>query len=238
MTIRALPIPKRLTLFLAALAALAAPASATIQFSYCSSGCSSTGGSYSAWDTATGSSGLVFSGSPITFSPGGLSSGIYTDGTGTVFTGYSNATTIDSLTLSGAALTQTINGSNSGIQISLPSNTYAIAFWATTVSGHAYPMIELGDRNLNNANYQLIIPSSTSPQFFGILSDTPLTSLFIGDLGGSDGILQIQSLELGQNSSAATPEISSLAFIGTGLLLFGLLLRRRGLIQKPNRSLA
>jgi len=239
MTIRALPIPKRLTLFLAAMAALAVPASATIQFSYCSAGCSdNTGtGTYSAWQGAPGSSGLVFSGSAITFSPGGLSSGIYSDGTGTVFTGYSNSSTAttDSLTLSGSALAQSVNGKYSGIEITLPSNTYAFAMILTSISTYGTQGVELNDLLLNNANFTVAVPSGGTPLFFGFLSDTPITSVFVGDLDNLSGKVQINSFELG--APAPTPEISSLAFIGTGLLLFGLL-RRRGLIQKPDRSLA
>lgn len=236
MTIRTIPIPKRLTIFLTALAALSVPASATIQFSYCSSGCNSTGGDYSAWDTATGSSGLVFSDSPISFTAGGLSGGIYSDGTGVMFTGYSNSSTAttDSLTLNGTALAQTINGQYSGIEITLPSNTYAFAMILSTVSGYGDQAVELNDLNLNSANFTVAVPSGGST-FFGFLSDTPITSIFVGNTDNISGNLQINSFELG--APAPTPEISSLAFIGTGLLAIGLL-RRRGLIQKPNRPAA
>lgn len=235
MTIARLPILNRLTILLLALTALTVPASATIQFSYCSSGCSSTGGSYGAWDTATGSAGLVFSGSPITFSAGGLSSGIYTDGTGTLFTGYSNATNTDSLTLSGAALAQTANGTNSGIEIALPANTYAFAMILTTVSGFGSPYVELNDRILSNSNYSMVVPSGGTQEFFGFLSDTAITSLYVGNLDNLSGKVQIDSFELGE--SAPTPEVSSLVSLGTGLVLVGFLLRRRR-IQKPDRPLA
>jgi hypothetical protein len=235
MTIARLPIPKRLTILMLALTALTVPASATIQFSYCSSGCSSTGGSYSAWDTATGSAGLVFSGSPITFSAGGLSSGVYTDGTGTVFTGYSNATNTDSLTLSGTALAQTTKGANSGIEITLPSGTYAFAMILTTVSGFGSPYVELNDRILSNSNYSMSIPSGGTQEFFGFLSDTAITSVYVGNLDNLSGNVQINSFELG--APTPTPEVSSLVSIGTGLILCGFLLRRRR-IQKPDRSLA
>ncbi len=236
MTIARLPIPKRLTIFVLALTALTVPASATIQFSYCSSGCSSSGGSYGAWDTATGSSGLVFSGSPITFSGAGLNSGIYTDGTGTVFTGYSNSstTTTDSLTLNGATLAQTTNGHYSGIEITLPSNTYAFAMVLSTVSSFGDQAVELNDLLLNNANFTVAVASGGT-QFFGFLSDTPITSLFVGNTDNLSGKLQINSFELG--APAPTPEVSSLVSIGTGLILCGYLGRRRR-IQKPDRPIA
>lgn len=237
MTIARFPILKRLTILLLALTALTVPASATIQFSYCSSGCSSTGGDYGSWATATGSAGLVFSGSPITFSAGGLSSGVYTDGTGTVFTGYSNATNTDNLTLSGTALAQTVNGGNSGIEITLPSGTYAFAMILTTVSGFGSPYVELNDRIVNNSNYSMVVPSGGTQEFFGILSDTAITSLFLGNISTDNlsGKVQIDSFELG--APAPTPEVSSLVSLGTGLVLVGFLLRRRR-IQKPDRPIA
>ena len=53
-----------------------------------------TGGTDSIpWQTATGSAGLSFSMSPLTFAAGGLSSGVFTDTSGTIFTGYSGAST-------------------------------------------------------------------------------------------------------------------------------------------------
>ena len=227
MTIAAHRIPKRLALFALALVGLAVPASATITFTYCSSGCSSTGGSFSSWQSATGSSGLVFSGAPITFSAGGLSSGVYTDGTGTGFTGYSNATNTDNLTLSGTALAQTINGPNSGIQINLPTNTYAFAMIITTVSGFGSPFVELNDRILNNSNYSMVVPSGGTPEFFGFLSDTAISSLFIGNMGAG-GNVQINSFELGSaGGGSSAPETSSVVLLGSGLMVLGFLRRRR-----------
>jgi hypothetical protein len=235
-----LRIPRRLILLLLALAALAVPASATIQFSYCSSGCSdNTGtGTYGAWKTATGSTGLTFSVSPLTFFAGGLDvNGVFTDTTGTVFTGYSNSstTTTNSLTLNGTALAQTTNGKFSGIEITLPSNTYAFAMIISTVTGFGSPFVELNDLNLNAANFSLTVPNGGPAQFFGFLSDTPITSLFIGNLDNLSGKVQINSFELGELSSdtSAVPEGSSLGLMGGGLLLLGLL-RRRGRIQKPD----
>ena len=220
-----------------ALAVGVAPASATIQFSYCSGGCSdNTGtGTYAAWQTAPGSAGLAFSMSPLTFAAGSLNgdSSVFTDTSGTSFTGYSGAST-NALAVSGTSLKQTVSGTGTGIDITLPANTYAIAFMITIGSGtFGSPMVELNDRILNNANYQIVIPNSSSPQFFGILSDVPLSSLFVGN-NGAGGAVQLNTFELGEASP--TPEGSSLVLIGSGLVLFGFL-RRRG-IHKPDRSLA
>ena len=208
-----------------ALALLAAPASATIQYSYCTSGCASTGGDYSSWQTAPGSAGLTFSMSPLTFAPAGLSGGVFTNTTGTVFTGYSNLTTTNSLTISGTALAQTSNGSNSGINVALPSNTYAVAFMLATVPGFGSQQVVLNGRDVFSTNYSITVPNSTSPQFFGILSDTPIASIFVGNLGNLDGKVQIHSFELGQ--AAPTPEGSSFVLIGGGLVAIALLRRRR-----------
>ena len=216
---------RRVQILILALTALVMPASATIQYSYCTSGCASTAGNYSSWQTAPGSAGLTFSMSPLTFAPAGLSGGVFTDTTGAVFTGYSNATTTNSLTISGTALAETSNGSNSGIDVTLPSNTYAVAFMLVTVSGFGSQQVVLNGRDVFSTNYSITVPNGTSPQFFGILSDTPITSIFVGNLGNLDGKVQINSFELGQ--AAPTPEGSSLALIGSGLVLIALLRRRR-----------
>jgi hypothetical protein len=223
----------RLTIFVLALAALVAPASATITYTSCTSGCGSTTGTYAIFQTASGSAGLTTM-SPATFGSGNLVSGVYTDGTGTVLTGYSGTSTIDTLmSVSGSSLLQSVGGTNTGIEIQLPANTYAFAMNITTLSGFGSPMVELGDHNVNNANYGIIIPSGGSVQFFAIVSDTPLSTLFVGPIGGG-GRLQINDFEIGQ--ATPTPEVSSLALIGSGLVLLGLL-RRRG-VHKPDRALA
>src|SRR5580692_10293123 len=98
--------------FVVALAGLAVPASATISYTSCSTGCGSSTGTYSVWQTASGSAGLAFSMSPATFAPANLSSGVYADPTGTVFTGF-NGASIDNLAISGSALTQTVSGTGS-----------------------------------------------------------------------------------------------------------------------------
>lgn len=216
---------RRAGILILTLVALAIPVSATVTYSYCSSGCASTGGNYSSWQTAPGAAGLTFSLSPLTFAPAGLSGGVFTDTTGTVFTGYSNAITTNSLTLNGTALAQTTNGSNSGINVLLPTNTYAVAFMLATVSGFGSQQIVLNGRDVFTTNYSVAVPNATSPQFFGIVSDAPITSIFVGNLGNLDGRVQINSFELGQ--AAPTPEGSSMALIGAGLVTIALVRKRR-----------
>ena len=217
-------------IFVVALATLARPASATITYTSCSSGCGSSSGTYAVWQSASGSAGLTFSMSPATFAGGNLVSGIYSDPTGTVLTGY-NGASIDTFTsVSGTSLLQSVGGGGSGIEINLPANTYAFAMSITTLSGFGSPVVEIGDHILNNANYGIIIPSGGSVQFFAIISTTPLTQLFVGQ-PTSGGRLQINDFELGE-ATTSTPEPASAALIGSGLVLVGVLRRRR--IHKPD----
>lgn len=224
-TVRA--FPKIILLF--ALGALARPVFATISYTSCSSGCGSSTGTYAVWQNAPGSASLTFSMSPATFAGGNLVSGVYSDPTGTVLTGYNGANP-NSLVLSGAALLQTVGGGGSGIEIALPANTYAFAMEITTPAGSGFtnPWVAVGDHNISSTNYNIIIPSGGSIQFFGIISDTPLSQLFVGSIGGGSP-LQINDFELGQSSP--TPEASSAALIGGGLVLLGVLRRH---VHKPD----
>ena len=213
-----------------ALAGFAVPAHATIAFVYCNdtSHCTSNSGmTFSTFGTAAGGLGDTMS-SPITFVSAGLSGtpAIYVDAsTGTIFAGYSNATTQNSVQIFGStSLAQTINGANSGIQVTLPANTYAFAMFVSTVSSFGNPLVELGDRNVSNSNYGLAIPNNSTSVFFGIISSTPLSSLFIGNLG-NDGPVEINSFETG--GPAPTPEVSTFLSIGTGLVVMRFLRRRQ-----------
>ena len=215
---------------IAALAGFAIPAHATIAFVYCNdtSHCTSNSGmTFSTFGTAAGGLGYAMS-SPITFVSAGLSGtpAIYVDaGTFTSFAGYSNATTQNSLQILGTTLAQTINGANSGIQVTLPANTYAFAMFVSVFSGFGNPLVELGDRNVSLSNYGLAIPNSSTSVFFGIVSSTPLSSLFIGNFGNNDGAVEIQSFEIG--GPAPTPEVSTFLLIGSGLVLMRFLRRRQ-----------
>jgi hypothetical protein len=216
-----------------ALAGLAAPAHATITYSSCNSGCSNSNTSvtFSSFGTTAAGFGDTMS-SPITFVSGGLSGApaIYVDGgTSTTFAGYSNATTQNDLTVTGTALAQTINGANSGIQVTLPANTYAFAMFLSTVSGFGSPYVELNDRIVSHSNYSLTVPNSSTSVFFGIVSDTPITSLFLGNLGNIDGKVEIQSFETGgpAPTDTSTPEVSTFLLIGSGLVLMRFLRRRQ-----------
>lgn len=224
--------------FILGLALAAIPASATIDYSSCNSGCGATNGTYAAMPTETGASGLTFS-SQLTFGSGGLSgsTAIYTDSTtGVVFLGY-NGTTQDSLTTSGTTLAQTNSGSGYSIELTLPANTYAVAMMIGA-SSFADPWVELvsspSDLNTTtNAQYMMVIPNSSSPQFFGIVADpsgSPLTNIFVWN-SGTGGTLNIQSFEIGTESGggnqSGTPEPSTLLLMGGGFAGLYFMRRRR-----------
>jgi hypothetical protein len=226
-------IPK--IIFLVALAVLAVPVSATITYTSCSSGCSSSSGTYGVWQTAPGSAGLTFSMSAATFAGGNLANGVYTDPAGAVFTDYNGANIDTLMSVSGSSLLQCIGGTGTGVEIALPANTYAFAMEITTPigSGFTNPWIAVGDHNVGGTNYNLVISSGGNVVFFGIISDTPLSELFVGPLSNGSR-LQINDFELGQVSPA--PEASSAALIGGGLVLLGVVRRRR--IHKPDGAVA
>ncbi len=233
MTKFARTIPK-LTFLVPLLAALAAPTYASIAYTSCASGCTTTSGTYNVWQSATGSAGLSFPTSPNTFAPSNLAGGVYTDPTGAVFTGYNGANIDIAMSVSGTSLLQSIGGNGTGIEILLPANTYAVAFNITTLTGSGFTSlwVALGDHNVNGTNYNVIVTSGGNVQFFGITSTTPLTELFIGPISFG-GRLQLNDFELGQESP--TPELSSVTLMGSGLLLLGFLRRR---IHKPNSPVA
>lgn len=232
MTKLARTIPK-LTILALLLAALAAPAGASIAYTSCSSSCTSSSGTYAIWQSAPGSAGLTFSMSPATFASGNLISGIYTDPTGTVLTGYSGINIDTLMSVPGSSLLEGNNGSGTGIEVKLPANTYAFAMNITTFGSTFTTVgVGLGDHNVTSNNYNITIPTGGSVQFFSIISDTPLTELFFGPIGQGSR-LQINDFEIGQESP--TPEAASVTMIGGGLVLLGLLRRR---IHKPNRTTA
>jgi hypothetical protein len=231
MTKLAQTIPK-LTFFVLLLATLAMPSYASITYTSCST-CTSTTGTYAIWQSAPGTAGLTFSMSPQTFAPGGnLANGVYTDPTGAAFTSYNGVIIDTAMTVSGTSLLQGVSGSGSGLEILLPANTYAVAFNLTTAAGSGFTNlgVGVGDHNVNATGYSMFVTSGGNVQFFGIVSSTPLTELFIGP-SSFGGKIQLNDFELGQ--SAPTPEVSTVTLMGSGLLLVGLLRRR---ISKPDSA--
>lgn len=217
-------------LILAALGAFSTPALATIQYSYCYSGCSNTnsGMTYGAFQAVT--SGLTFPLSPITFASANLdANGIYTDPTtGAIFTGY-NGTTQQALSISGTSLALTgTNGTDRPIEITLPGNVYAVGMFLSSTSGfvdiYSDFIATLAAFNTGAADYEIQVSNSGSSAFFGLVSTTPLTRLVLGTpIGSSNNPFRIVDFQLGIQQPAPpptdTPEATTFALIGGGLLV-------------------
>ena len=220
--------------FLLGLALAAIPASATI--TYCSSGCTNAGSNYGSMPSSNGNGALTYtSGAAFASVNLGGSPAVYTDPTtGVLFYGFSG-TSGDNLSVSGSNLTQSLGGTGTSIAAVLPANTYAIAM-VIGASSFADPFIELvsSPSSLNTGSndlLQVLIANSSSPQFFGIVSDTPIASVFIWN-GIPGGTLNVQSFEVGGatdggGGGGATPEPSTVFLISGGFAGLYLLRRRR-----------
>lgn len=235
----------RFVLVVLGLALIAIPASATITYSYCTSGCTSTGGSYAAWQAQPSATGLAFT-SLISFVAAGLNAttGIYTDtgvgtgGTGTVFTNFSSGGSVDTGTqVKNGAFVQGFSfGTATGFEIDLPANTYAFAMTGSDCSSAACTTIVfnlatvgLGTQSSHGTDYSLTVPAGGPGQFFGIISDVPISSLFFAS--GGNNLLSINSVELGEASPTA--EGGTFLLVGGGLIALYFCRRRRRARQRP-----
>lgn len=229
--------------FILGLGLAAIPASATITYTYCDSGCTSTGGSYSSWQTQASSSvtGIVFT-SQISFVASGLSAGgIYTDATtGTVFTNYTSGGSVDTSTAIGNSthyLVQGTNGTGTGFEIDLPANTYAFSMNVAGCSSFCNSLVfgmataGLGTQASHGTAYGFTLPSGGPTQFFGVVSDAPITSIFLASTY-NNAYLGLANFEIGQASGMSeAPEGSTFAMIGGGLIALYL-------CRKPRRRKA
>jgi len=234
----------RFGLILLGVAVVAIPASATITYSYCTSGCSATGGSYSAWQSQ--GSGLTFT-SQIDFVTAGLNTttGVYTDGgTGTVFTSYNGSVVDAQATVNNGVFEQAVEGSSTGIQITLPANTYAFAMYVSTCSYwyncSSFPYAQGGgtaalgtESSRTTPAYTVTIPDGGPSQMFAIVSSTPITSVFLAS--SSNEYIAISSFEIGQDSP--TPEASTFFTLGSGLIGLYFFRRPRRPRNSPDRTL-
>jgi hypothetical protein len=206
-------------LVLAAMGLLSAPAYATITYIDCTTGCANNAG-YSGVEAA--GSGLTFSASPLTFASGNLVGSVYTDPTtGALFTG-----TTTGLTVNGTSLEMTSSNSGARIDITLPANTYAVALSISVLGSSANVFADLGVI-AGSADVTL----TSFPGFYGVVSDTPLTSLIVIKSTNFGGNLQIDDFKLGIQGSGGggseTPEPSSVLLFGSGLMLLPLLRYRQ-----------
>lgn len=227
----------RFTLSMLGLALAAIPASATISYTSCSSGCTSTSGSYATMPSQPGATGLAFS-SPITFVSAGLqATGIYIDtgagtgGTGTVFTNYYSSGSVDNgaQVISSSFVQNYASGTGTGIQITLPAGTYAFAMIvgaceSTNCSGwYNSATAALGTQS-SHSGTSYTVSVGPSAAFFGIVSNVPITSLFLTS-GANSNDLSISSFEIGQELDSPAPEAATFFTMGAGLI--GLYFLRR-----------
>jgi len=223
------------------LAGLVVPARATLSF-YMGSSAGGTAAAAMA-NFSAAESGLTID--PLTdFTGTGLVSGFYTDSnTGAEFfgfalTGSDTSGAQDSLSVSSTQLEQLNNG---GIiqATSLPTGTLAFALDIGIVTGFGGTGNYCIEENVSsydesgNCNQTFTVSSSSDVEFVGFVSSDPaqpITSVWIGPSGGLWGseTTRVVDFELGTGGdSAQAPEASTLATIGGGLILLGVLRRWR-----------
>jgi hypothetical protein len=151
--------------------------------------------------------------------PGGLYDA---NDTGVNFLGFNGAASSD-LAVVGTALQPTVGGGL--IRMDLPAGTLAFAIHFTRSTGATGNWCLEPRTTFSSAtcDYNVVSDATTPIQFFGMISDTPITGpLWIGPATGS-AIVSITSFDVGE-----APEPSPLTLIGAGLVTFGFMrLRKR-----------
>ena len=116
--------------------------------------------------------------------------------TGLDFFGYNGATQ-DGVTVTGGVLGQTTSGVNTSLQAQLPTGlvyAYAGTISATSASSPCIePISSVSSFGNSNCDATVVISGPSDTEFFGVISSTPLSSVFIGATGGFPGSLQITS---------------------------------------------
>lgn len=192
---------------------LAAPVKATTTYYQGSSG-------ETLFNTAVG--GLMLLDPSLTFASGDLgTNGLFNaSGTGINFLGFDdfNFPTIpENFTVNSGKLTDTNAGER--IKITFPATTiYAFGFHFTVASGTANMCVEL---TVGTCDYNYGSVPSSSVQFFGIVSDAPITSpLYIRDQGT---LLTTVLTNFEAFGADPVPESRSLLLVGLGLVILPLL---------------
>lgn len=210
---------KRLLLVLFALTAL--PGWATTTFYYTGAATNTE----AAFDTATGLlSTHTFTGETLsadTFSLANAAS------TGVSFYGFANVgnTTPVALSIVGSTLRETVHyAGDASLVVTLPSDKTSIGLHLTATGGATSFCFEAAATTTCGYTPSSEVLSSGSTFFFGIISDSPITSFQIQNEAGSSNLV-VQNFEVG--SGASTPEPSTLALVGSGLVLFPLMARRK-----------
>jgi len=209
---------RTLVLLLASAIVLVAPAEATTTYYVGSS-------NEAAFNTAVGGltlldPSLTFSGSDLV--PGGLDNA---SGTGINFRGSLFGNPLD-FTVNSGNLTATDADEITRVNFPTTPSLYAFGFHLTSTGGFASATwcIEL---TANACNFT--VPNS-SVQFFGVVSDAPLTSsLFIRHLAQSPTMVFTNFEAFGQS---AVPEPQTLLLVGLGLVILPLFPKK---IPRKNR---
>jgi hypothetical protein len=217
---------QKLSISVLVLGAACAPASATTI--YCSNGCSSN--NTAAFNSATTS--FSFPNAPILFSnaSGGPE---YTDPVSlTEFTEYlSPGTSIDTNGFDGFSGIGNLKTDVGGdlIEVTLPANVYAFGANLQTPSGAATVCIEpTSTPGSANCNATVATTGSSDTEFIGVVSATPITTVWLAP-GQNSTTIQLDNFEIGEQSEAPpadTPEIATMLMIGTGLISLGVMRRR------------
>ena len=207
-------------------------ASATIIYSICTSGCTSTSGSYAA--TAAQAPTLTFP-SPISFTAGSLTNGVYTDpGTGVVITAM-NGNSVDTLAfITGTDFRLSVAGTGTGFLFTLPANTLALSFNFTGTS-YISGAIGINGTSLNATNYL----AQEQSGYISFIGNSAISSIFFG-AAGSGGTISLNNFEPGTGGGGgdpnATPEPSSFLLFGSGLIGAVWVRRRRRPQTTPQAS--
>jgi hypothetical protein len=153
-------------------------------------------------------------------------------GTGVNFTG-SSSMLVDVLSPTNSILT--LSAGSALLQINMPSNVYAIGMYIQgTATDKTWTYGPSGGTiTLNNS----------APIFFGAMSDLPLASLPTLTLAGPGSTTGVSILNFqigtvtptGPPPGGEAPEPSTFALVGTGLIAFPWIARRRRILRASER---
>ena len=190
---------------------LVAPAEATTSYYQGSSG-------ETAFNAAVG--GLTLLNATLTFSSSDLGSGglFNANGTGINFLGSDNLNNPLNFTVNAGKLTATAQAEQ--LKITFPAGSvYAFGLHLTDTSSFAFWCIELSP---GTCDYQATNTSPSNPQFFGFVSNTPVTApLYIRPQSGSPTMVLTDFEAYSQGSSA--PEAHTMLLVGLGLVTLRLI---------------
>lgn len=207
------------------LAGLMEPARATMSF-YLGAGAS---GNY---DSAVLLAGLSPNG-PYSFSGVNLETNVATNDeyadpvSGVNFFAFANSGgnpgAASSFTVSSAHL---IASNQAFIEIALPANVFAFGFNITVPSGFGIFCGSVGSPNCDN---QFVVTSSSDTEFFGVVSSTAISTVWISANSGIPDLVNFEDA-----TGTTTPEVRTALLLGAGLVVLGFLkrgMRQRGVVR-------